>query len=408
VVVGVQEYPHFGTSLQLKWPSRDAMAMAQWLREVASVERVWLRTSADPQARPRKFPIDIDLGEARKDLLDRLSDTFDPDEARELHADSVLLIYFSGHGVGAIDGDVSMLAEDVMEGHLACNLGARSYLEFLKTHGPFARVVIFADCCRSLRPGVRGLAPIIDPGVSHYLGELACAVFATSHGSDASEPQANGERERHGYFTRALLEGLWGAAGDPFTGEVTLGSLYGWLTRRLPQLTRDKQVPSRWGDDALDTLEICRVAPTEVGTLAEHPDAFGQFMDAMQDFLGGVTPDGGVQSVVEDARRAALLSWRAQRDDDVDNPFRAVQGGAFSPAVVTLKIRFPDGFDQAVSIWGGAPWREHGSHDASLGLWELTLPQGVYECRGAGGDRSAFLGDGVIEAVEGGVVDVQL
>lgn len=161
----------------------------------------------------------------------------------------IVLVYFSGHGFLAGDGQKSFLGSyDVSILQLLSNPneGLRmDYLHdeiFMQTKAQ--KVLFVLDACHS-----GAFAPDIKGGESGEL--LGSQFFSGGQGRVAlvSSPRGISSREsadlKNGVFTHYLLRGLRGEAVEQNTGEVTLDSLMAYVRRQVPS----NQPPGRYGQD---------------------------------------------------------------------------------------------------------------------------------------------------------------
>ncbi len=136
-----------------------------------------------------------------------------------------LLLYFAGHGAQTPWG-AELVTQDYSENSLGVSMND---VIALANDSPAREVVLVLDCCFSGDLGnIPGLQPIglseaFAPGRA-VLREGVTLLAA----SKATEPSV--EHAGHGAFTRLVLEGLEGAAGDHL-GQVTALSLYDFASR---------------------------------------------------------------------------------------------------------------------------------------------------------------------------------
>jgi len=95
--------------------------------------------------------------------------------------------------------------------------------------------MLLLDACKSGAFGTDDLAR--DLKQSNYGIAVICA------GDGRREVAGENAQIRHGYFTKALLDGLAGAAGKNAQGEITLTRLFGFVEEKVPETTDDQQHP---------------------------------------------------------------------------------------------------------------------------------------------------------------------
>ena len=111
------------------------------------------------------------------------------------------------------------------------------YIQFMIELGPFTQVACFLDCCRVREKSVGCNNPQIKnvkPGGMSGSAEAFYA-YATEFDNLAFEAEVNSGGPVRGHFTRALMEGLRGAAAGPSPG-VTPRNLAGYVDRRTTEL----------------------------------------------------------------------------------------------------------------------------------------------------------------------------
>jgi uncharacterized caspase-like protein len=157
----------------------------------------------------------------------------------------VAVILFSGHGINDSNGNYYYLPVEADVDRLK-RTGV-PFSDIKTTVSSIAgKVLFFIDTCHSgnLMAGRRAAGTERD--IVGVINELASAengavVFASSTGSQYSyEDPAWG----NGAFTKALLEGLGGAAAYGQGGRVTVNMLDLYLSERVKELTGGKQTPT--------------------------------------------------------------------------------------------------------------------------------------------------------------------
>ncbi|MDX2158982.1 MAG: caspase family protein [Hyphomicrobiaceae bacterium] len=164
----------------------------------------------------------------------------------------VAILFLSGHGVTDETGDYQFLPFDT-----EMDASAPIWLPVEGTalpHSDFTRALkraqrahtffLFDTCHAGDATGARRKGR---PSYTKFVNELASAetgvrVLASSEGREVSLEDA---RWQNGAFTKALVEGLSGAADlyQPTDGVVTADELALFVKRRVQELTRDRQHP---------------------------------------------------------------------------------------------------------------------------------------------------------------------
>lgn len=150
----------------------------------------------------------------------------------------VAAVFLAGHGVKVGEGAYYFLCHDSTPAELGHTALGWDELERLLREVRGRYVLLFADTCHAGH--VTG--PAATEGLVHRMNRKAgVLVFAASRGG---EPSIERDEWRHGAFTRALLDGLAGAADrTPGDGRITLQELRTYVTWRVIDLTQGQQHP---------------------------------------------------------------------------------------------------------------------------------------------------------------------
>jgi uncharacterized caspase-like protein len=160
------------------------------------------------------------------------------------NTNDVAMVFLAGHGMKTPDQRYRFLPYDYdpnrSNGTTIRDSDLQDYLT--KIGG---KKLFFFDTCYSgnVLPGSR--APDSLPNVDKFANELKAAengiiVFASSTGNQLS--QERGEWN-NGAFTKALVEGMRGAAARPDLAAISISDLHGYVSRRVRELTDGKQSP---------------------------------------------------------------------------------------------------------------------------------------------------------------------
>jgi len=160
----------------------------------------------------------------------------------EVTSKDLAVVFISGHGVNDADGDYYFLTRDANTERLRRT--AVPYFEIKKTLSSLpGKVLAFVDTCHSgnVMGGRRGATDIT--GVINDLtaAENGVVVFASSTGKQYS---LENPEWGNGAFTKALVEGLDGAADYTHDGRITINKLDLYLSERVKKLTGNKQTPT--------------------------------------------------------------------------------------------------------------------------------------------------------------------
>ncbi|MDO0934529.1 caspase family protein [Streptomyces sp. DG2A-72] len=207
ILVGIDEYPTVGS---LTGCVADATALAELLSRHANGDRNWdtqlLTSEGGPSAVTR---------DGLRRVLTRLFAN-----AR----DTDLLFFFAGHGAQTPWG-ADLVTQDATENSLGVSMND---LITLANDSPARSVTLILDCCFSgdlgNTPGQQSAAVAENFRLNKSLLRENVTVMAASRSTEFSQEVAG-----HGAFTRILLDGLTGGAGDHL-GNVTALSLYGHVS----------------------------------------------------------------------------------------------------------------------------------------------------------------------------------
>jgi hypothetical protein len=234
IVVGLSGYPVLGDPppSNLNGPVNDAIDVEKWLIDPkggglpkANVTRVL----SPKQVPPAGAPVRDDIQKAFVDLADQAelkrSQTGSPLLGRRLY------IYVSGHGFSPKLNQGCLLAGNAGGNAMGNNVFVTEWFQQFQDAGYFFETVLWMDCCMN-RDRDQASAPTYQPRVSGSPAGPSFAAFAARRPLRAVE-QADSKGEYHGVFTTVLLEGLRGAAANPY-GMVTGRSLADWLRNAQP------------------------------------------------------------------------------------------------------------------------------------------------------------------------------
>jgi hypothetical protein len=164
---------------------------------------------------------------------------------REVTANDVGMMFFSGHGKMDTDGRYYFLPVDVDEKELLSTaLPKDDIIQVLSSLA--GKAVFFMDSCHAGRVAERSRrrgTPSAD--VSGVLNELSStengvAAYASSTGRKSSLEDPTWQ---NGAFTKALVEGLFGKAAYGTSGKITHQMLGVYLSERVKELTGGRQHP---------------------------------------------------------------------------------------------------------------------------------------------------------------------
>src|SRR4030095_1627279 len=218
IVIGISHYPRIQN---LAEASSNAKAMATWLQDPSGgglpVENITLLTDdlATHKNAIRAFNA----------VLLRVQQGERPRTRR-------FYIYMSGLGYSTTTDEVAVLMADASPELLGYSIGAKGYADFFYHSGAFEEVVLFVDCARITQFHSEPASPPFALPRRTESRPAAGAFFLFACGPSGMGAKAH---PSSGVFTRALLEGLSGAATGPH-GNVTSESLLEYVAKSIESL----------------------------------------------------------------------------------------------------------------------------------------------------------------------------
>lgn len=152
----------------------------------------------------------------------------------------LVLIYYSGHGKQDLHGRLYLATKDTdIEILKSTSIPIESIKRFIEDSNT-NKVIIILDCCYSGSIGNTFLRGGVDDQLQS-LSKVRGTYIIT--GSTAIQVALEKESEKHGIFTKHIIEGIrdWGAA-DEF-GKITIESLYRYVYK---QMQEGYQKPMKW------------------------------------------------------------------------------------------------------------------------------------------------------------------
>jgi hypothetical protein len=248
----------------LKAPQRDAEALAEVLGDPA-IGGFDVRTVVNQPS----HVISVELAEffARR------------------HADDVLLVHFSCHGVKDDSGELFLAAADTRMDLLEATAVASGFVNKSMTRSRSGCVVLLLDCCYA-GAFARGMTRAgSDVDVTDRFGGRGRAVITASTALQLAfegDDLTAGSQEAPGpsVFTRALVDGLrTGEADRDADGVVSLDELYAFVHDEVTRVNPD-QTPQKWLFDVAGDLYVARRS-TPVTRPSELPAPLVESMESL-------------------------------------------------------------------------------------------------------------------------------
>lgn len=258
IVVGIKRYPHLKS---LEGATIDAGEFVKWLIDFAGVPdtNIELVLSEDPP-KPGERPILKEIDDAFEVIFEKAKKI----QPRRLY------FYFAGHGCARTSNHLALIMANAKLDYLNRSLNTLSYHEGLAAYALFPQQIMFYDCCRQYERRVQGRDADWsreDPAAG--AGEVTQFILYGAGFTQYANERAFDLSVRRGLFTKALLEGLKGAAAKQHNGQwvVTSRRLENYVASRLVELTKEfglSQYLGR-GPGLVKDLDIVNVQPEKVG-----------------------------------------------------------------------------------------------------------------------------------------------
>jgi WD40 repeat protein len=159
------------------------------------------------------------------------------------NTNDVAMIFLAGHGVTTPDQHYRFLPYDYDASRVQRTTISDSELQdYLTKIG--GKKIFFFDTCYS-GALLSGRATSTQPDVDRFANQLKAAengivVFTSSTGNELSQEK---EEWNNGAFTKAVVEGLRGAAARPRNPVIMISDLNGYVSQRVRDLTGGNQKP---------------------------------------------------------------------------------------------------------------------------------------------------------------------
>jgi hypothetical protein len=165
--------------------------------------------------------------------------------------EDVVVIFYAGHGDRDGVGDFRLLTAAYDRANPKETTVAGKDLKEGLAALASRRVLLLLDACHSGSIATDALAGDLKQP------ECGVSVLCAAQGNETSREDA---RNKHGYFTKWLLDGLGGAAGTNNAGEITLARLYVHVEEKVPAETDDQQHPVLVGLTAIRSFALAKGA----------------------------------------------------------------------------------------------------------------------------------------------------
>lgn len=256
--VGVSRYA--APDLNLEFADADARAISEHVQAAAK---------RGPYREVRTLVL-TDAEVTRESMLNGLSRFLG-----QAGPDDVAMLFVAGHGVRDLaSGSYYFLPHPATaDTLLADGLRMSDFDESLRVVRRNVRaVIVMLDTCHAGSLGIPTARIVSADEMARQMttGEGFFLLAAAKPGEQSKEQKALG----HGAFTYALLEGIDGQGDGDSDGALSVSELFGYVARRVPQLTRDGQHPynKMEGTDVV-LLNVGAVTPRPAPVLPPPGDA---------------------------------------------------------------------------------------------------------------------------------------
>lgn len=273
IVAGIDKYPSLG---DLDGPENDVQAFIDWLQSpsggdvlpenIDSIRRLVPNPLYTNPVRPAYWEIEQAFGK----LLD-LAEQMQADPGWTGKIGRRLYIYLAGHGFDPAPEYTAILAADATRQKTGNHFLGKPYVDLLAQAALFEQIVLFVDCCRErdfkkVALNLPRLSTFIAPANERDAVGLFYAFAGRwtrktrERPFPPADPAAGGPVVR-GVFTKTLLTGLEGGAGDPATGVVTFESLSDFLYENLQHFLEDADLT----DEDIASMPEVKYDPKDKG-----------------------------------------------------------------------------------------------------------------------------------------------
>ena len=241
LAIGVSDYKD--KKVQLRFASKDAgdfEALAK-SQEGGLYEKVITHSLRDGKA-------------TREAVLDEL----DWIKKAVSNTNDVAMIFLAGHGVTTPDQHYRFLPYDYDDSRVErTTISDAELQDYLTKIG--GKKIFFFDTCYS-GAILSGRATSTQPDVDKFANQLKAAengivVFTSSTGNELSQEK---EEWNNGAFTKAVVEGLRGAAARRQNPVIMISDLNGYVSQRVRELTGGNQKPMMAMPKTIEDYPISR------------------------------------------------------------------------------------------------------------------------------------------------------
>jgi WD40 repeat protein/uncharacterized caspase-like protein len=155
----------------------------------------------------------------------------------------IILLFMAGHGITNTSNEFYFISSDsTFNNGQIQRSRAVSQAEIMRVRDLPGKKLIFIDACHAGDAGgnTRGVSVVDNNRLIREIMDQSTVVFMSSKGRQQS---LEFDRDRHGVFTYAILQGLKGAAYPDAHGNITMKALDMYVSRTVPEMTDGQQHP---------------------------------------------------------------------------------------------------------------------------------------------------------------------
>jgi Caspase domain len=224
IIVGINDYQELKN---LNGPVDDAIAFRDWLLSPMGGDMPPDNCKFISAGRNPYIPT--------QDLIDNaLNEIIGPDggDYRRLY------FFFAGHGIG-IDWNTNGLCLPSWTNRFRNkSISSKGYLDYTVGSSFFQEIYFFLDCCRDRLINAYAMPPTLGYAKPRGQGVASLVLYASDFDNAAGESiDEDTQSTIRGYFSRALIAGLNGAAADA-NGTITATGLVNFTQRKTLELAQ--------------------------------------------------------------------------------------------------------------------------------------------------------------------------
>jgi Caspase domain len=226
---------------------------------------------------------------------------------RTAERDDQLLLYYSGHGMPDIDGNLYLCARDTVTSSLIATGISDSEINAIINLSAARAVIVILDCCYS--GAFKGALPAALKGEGRFV------ITSSRRGQLAADAElVTGASPFTGYLVEGLRLGTLDANGD---GYVALNDLYDYV---LQQLRPSGQIPQRHFDHAVGDVHLARARQSGMLTPDPAPATGRPLLSISTEEinLDDIEPDEALPAEIIDVvnRGGGELDWTVTTEAD--------------------------------------------------------------------------------------------